>query len=549
MRATSSPARRRRTPAPTATRPGPPGSTILQCNKQGPATTRPSILTGRLDGTPIFFPVDGDNFTPAAERAVATIPPPYEATGSYPARRACRCTTSASPARCATGSRTTRPRRTSSTSSATTTSGSSSTGGWPSISAAFTRAQLGRITISTANAATFGMTNGNVYEIVVFQAERQKTSSSYKLTLSGFNGAISRVQADLRRQGRHRARTVRQRHRGEHRRLQQVQRRLHAGAVLRRRTRSPRRRTVRQRHQQRRLRRQDRLRPGLQAARPLRRHAGADRVRRAVRRRRQRRQVHRLHVDLPARRLLRRRQGPGRGTRAATTAPTTAPTAPAAISRCRSPTAAWRPRCGDGVVQDAVRRGLRAEVDANDPDCTVACRKPGICGDGVKSDNEQCDYGATGNTGEYGGCARRLPPGPPLRRRDQERARGVRRRHPRQQLRRLLAPVQAGRPTAATAWSPRATSSATSAPTTAPTPPARSSASSTFSRLPRWARGGSPREPTRSTSARAASGCRRSQPAARAARASRQDRAPRAAREHARRAAPGRSAPRRDAGN
>ena len=32
------------------------------------------------------------------------------------------------------------------------------------------------------------MTNGNVYEVEVFQAERQTTSSSFKLTLSGFNG-------------------------------------------------------------------------------------------------------------------------------------------------------------------------------------------------------------------------------------------------------------------------------------------------------------------------------------------------------------------------
>ena len=37
------------------------------------------------------------------------------------------------------------------------------------------------------------MSNGNVYEVEVFQAERQKTSSSYKLTLSGFNGAAPRA--------------------------------------------------------------------------------------------------------------------------------------------------------------------------------------------------------------------------------------------------------------------------------------------------------------------------------------------------------------------
>ena len=40
--------------------------------------------TGTLDGTPVFYPVDGDNFTPAAERSTATIGPPYEPTGGYP---------------------------------------------------------------------------------------------------------------------------------------------------------------------------------------------------------------------------------------------------------------------------------------------------------------------------------------------------------------------------------------------------------------------------------------------------------------------------------
>jgi fibro-slime domain-containing protein len=39
---------------------------------------------------------------------------------------------------------------------------------------------------------TLGLQNGQVYEIIVFQAERKTTSSSYKLTLSGFNAAKSK---------------------------------------------------------------------------------------------------------------------------------------------------------------------------------------------------------------------------------------------------------------------------------------------------------------------------------------------------------------------
>jgi fibro-slime domain-containing protein len=62
------------------------------------------------------------------------------------------------------------------------------------------------------------------------------------------------------------------------------------------------------------------------------------------------------------------------------------------------------PRCGDGIVQDAY--GEECEpTGPNDPNCTIACKKPGICGDGVTQPPEQCDYGVTGNDGSYGGCS------------------------------------------------------------------------------------------------------------------------------------------------
>ncbi len=68
------------------------------------------------------------------------------------------------------------------------------------------------------------------------------------------------------------------------------------------------------------------------------------------------------------------------------------------------PNCGLSPRCGDGVVQDAY--GEQCEPAAtNDPTCTSACRRPGICGDAVVTAPEQCDYGATENNGEYGGCA------------------------------------------------------------------------------------------------------------------------------------------------
>ncbi len=48
----------------------------------------------------------------------------------------------------------------------------------------------GNLTIAgLADGTAYGMEDGKVYEIVVFQAERQTTCSSYQLTLSGFNAA------------------------------------------------------------------------------------------------------------------------------------------------------------------------------------------------------------------------------------------------------------------------------------------------------------------------------------------------------------------------
>jgi fibro-slime domain-containing protein len=44
----------------------------------------------------------------------------------------------------------------------------------------------GSITLDAANEAAYGLTEGNIYEIVVFQAERHTTGSNYKLTLSDF---------------------------------------------------------------------------------------------------------------------------------------------------------------------------------------------------------------------------------------------------------------------------------------------------------------------------------------------------------------------------
>jgi hypothetical protein len=48
--------------------------------------------------------------------------------------------------------------------------------------------------LSSDNAATYGLTDGSVYEVVVFQAERQRTSSTYAVTLYGFGATGSQCR-------------------------------------------------------------------------------------------------------------------------------------------------------------------------------------------------------------------------------------------------------------------------------------------------------------------------------------------------------------------
>jgi fibro-slime domain-containing protein len=52
-------------------------------------------------------------------------------------------------------------------------------------------AQTASITLDAAAATTLHLHTGGTYEVVVFQAERHTTASSYKLTLQGFNAAHS----------------------------------------------------------------------------------------------------------------------------------------------------------------------------------------------------------------------------------------------------------------------------------------------------------------------------------------------------------------------
>jgi fibro-slime domain-containing protein len=149
-----------------------------------------------VDGNPLFFPVDGDTFTPSTELSAAQIPPLYAngaTTWAYDVD----------------GAGTKRLHNFSFTSEvrywfkydANQTFKLDITGDddvWVFINKKLAidlggvhTPVEGSVTLDSTTATKLGLTSGNVYEVAVFQAERQTTSSTFKITLDGFNTAPS----------------------------------------------------------------------------------------------------------------------------------------------------------------------------------------------------------------------------------------------------------------------------------------------------------------------------------------------------------------------
>jgi fibro-slime domain-containing protein len=152
-------------------------------------------LVELVDGNPLFFPVDGDSFTPESERAEASLASPMYTDNGWPLE---------------------------STISGEVTKHNfhftSEVRYWFQFDASktytldftgdddvwvFINKKLavdiggihtpvnGSVTLDPTTASTFGLEDGKVYEIALFQAERQKNASTYKLTLSGFTAGSS----------------------------------------------------------------------------------------------------------------------------------------------------------------------------------------------------------------------------------------------------------------------------------------------------------------------------------------------------------------------
>jgi fibro-slime domain-containing protein len=164
------------------------GYKMISCVVRGGSYVA-TFQTGTLDGTPLFFPVDGDNFSPAIERSSATLSPPYDPNFTAEAGLPLHNFSFTSEVRYwfqYDAART------------YTLAFTGDDDVWLFINKKLavdlggihTPVQ-GAVTFGAGSNAAFGLTDGQVYEVAVFQAERQTNGSSYRLTLSGFSAAPS----------------------------------------------------------------------------------------------------------------------------------------------------------------------------------------------------------------------------------------------------------------------------------------------------------------------------------------------------------------------
>jgi fibro-slime domain-containing protein len=161
---------------------------MLSCYLDG-TTYKGLFLVENIDGSPLFFPVDDDSFTPASERSSASISDLYAQFFMDEPGKPLHNFSFTSEVRYWFQY------------DATKTYTLDFTGDddvWLFINKKLAVdlggihvPVQGSVTFDATSAARFGLTDGQVYEVAVFQAERQTNGSSYRLTLSGFSAAPS----------------------------------------------------------------------------------------------------------------------------------------------------------------------------------------------------------------------------------------------------------------------------------------------------------------------------------------------------------------------
>ncbi|MGB8298427.1 MAG: DUF4215 domain-containing protein [Polyangia bacterium] len=169
------------------------GYTLLKCASDG--TSYSATFAINLDGNPFFFPVDDDLFTPMNERSIATIPAYYD-----PAMTKPHDVDADGNERMHNFSFTSEVRYwfryDKNLFSRLDVTGEDDVWVFMNKKLALdlggVHAPLeGSVTLDADTASGLGLADGNVYEVAIFQAQRQTSESSYKLTLTAFNAAPS----------------------------------------------------------------------------------------------------------------------------------------------------------------------------------------------------------------------------------------------------------------------------------------------------------------------------------------------------------------------
>jgi len=186
------------------------------CKADSTGTYKASYIVAKADGNPLFFPVDGDSFTPTSELLAAQIPPYYDAGKTWPFDVDASGNKILHNFSFTSEVRYWFPFDKSKSYTLdfegnddvwlfingklavdlggvhTPVSGSiviGSNGNGTTTVTAFDA--QGVATTPTKSTATLGLQDGKVYEIVVFYAQRQSTGSSLRLTLPAFNTSPS----------------------------------------------------------------------------------------------------------------------------------------------------------------------------------------------------------------------------------------------------------------------------------------------------------------------------------------------------------------------